>query len=220
MLFAPGINMILYSKRDIISASLSFLGFYEWDLSEKIKNISKNSSLMIDVGANMGYFFLVFLGNSDKGRVVAYEPNVDVFSILELNIQNNRLKDRAICHQKAVSDKNGNLLFDCVSTEQSGWGRISINNGICVPAISLDDEFYDSGVIVDILKIDVEGFEYNVLKGAEQMLMAKRIRNIFFETNDEMLEYHNSSKEELEEFFLSKGYNLRSMSKEMVHAYL
>jgi FkbM family methyltransferase len=213
--------MNFYKKTDIISSSISFLGFYDWELSDFIKVIAKDSKLMIDVGANLGYYSLIFLANSDKGYIEAYEPNRVIFLLLDNNIQNNNLEYRSRLHNVAVSNKSEKLLFDSISTQQGGWGRISQDTGITVTAVSLDDEYYNNEeVVIDILKIDVEGYEYKVILGATKLLSSHRIKHIFFEINEEMLYYHETSKEELESLFISYGYQLKEIKSDLVYAFL
>ena len=220
ILLAKGIRMKLYRKGDIISDNIAFLGYYEWELSNLIKSISRNSSLMVDVGANMGYFSLLFLANSKSSNLIAYEPNADIFSLLKNNIENNGFCDAAVLKNLAVSSKSETLLFDKINCEQSGWGRISSNSGISVDAVSLDDEFYESNTIIDILKIDVEGFEYNVLLGASKLLSMHRVNNIFFEINNEMLLLQKVTIVEIQLFLEKQGYHLRFINAELIHAFL
>jgi FkbM family methyltransferase len=212
--------MKLYQKGDIISDNIAFLGYYEWELSSIIKSISKNSAIMVDVGANMGYFSLLFLANSKNSILIAYEPSPNVFLLLKNNITINGFQNVALLNNYAVSNKSETLLFDNNNPNQSGWGHISVNFGIPVQAVSLDDEFYESNNVIDILKIDVEGFEFNVLNGAYKLLSMHRIKNIFFEINNEMLHFQSTTKDEIFIYLKKNGYSYRYINPELIHAFL
>lgn len=218
LIFAQNCKMKLFGQEDVISDNIAFLSYYEWELSEIIKNLSSNSSIMVNAGANMGYFSLIFLSNSPKGKLLAFEPNPSVSILLEKNIFQNNFSERTLIIKKALSATVGNIPFNCGSSDkQSGWGHVDNNSHTYVEATTLDINFLNNEII-DILKIDVEGFEFEVLKGASKLLCDKRIRNIFFEINDGMLETNGISSETVIEYLHKFGYSVKKITNEIMWA--
>jgi len=218
LLFSKDIKMNLFGSKDIISDHIAYLGYYEWELSNLIKRLSIDSSLMVDAGANMGYFSLIFLANSKSGKVISFEPNPSVFKLLETNLDINMLCDRATIYKKALSFESGVLNFSFGSNNlQSGWGHVSSSSENTITSHNLDDLYLEDSII-DILKIDVEGFEYEVLMGSEKLLQTKRIKNIFFEINDELLRMKNLSGKFVIEYLKNFGYQVDFITDEIAWA--
>lgn len=220
LLFAKACKMKLFGSKDIISDHIAYLGYYEWELSTIIQKLSKESNLMVDAGANMGYFSLIFLANSNKGKVVSFEPNPTIYKLLITNLENNKFKERGTALEKALSFETGILNFNFGSdAEQSGWGHVNSESDKTVVAVKLDDIFI-SDDIIDILKIDVEGFEYEVLRGAQNLLSRKLIKNIFFEINDQMLRKSNMTGSLLIKYLSHFGYKIEFITNEIAWAKL
>ena len=58
---------------DVISGNIAFNGFYELELSQRIVHLARQGTVFVDVGANMGYFSLLWAGINPSGRVIAFE---------------------------------------------------------------------------------------------------------------------------------------------------
>ncbi len=110
---------------DEISGSIAFMGFYEWTLTKKIAECAAGGGLFVDVGANMGYFALLWVGLSRSGRVVAFEASPRNVSLLLNNIRQNLCEDRVTVIAKAAGDRDGPVRFDTGPVEQSGWGGLA-----------------------------------------------------------------------------------------------
>ena len=119
---------------------------------------------------------------------------------------------------KALSFESGLLNFSLGSNDlQSGWGHVSSSSDNTVESIKLDDLFLDERII-DIFKIDVEGFEYEVLKGSEKLLQNKRIKNIFFEINEGLLRTKNISGQFVIDYLKNFGYQVDFITDEIAWA--
>lgn len=176
------------NSTDIGHQYLAFTGVYENDLTEKLLSIkAKQSGLMVDVGANYGYYSLLWVANNPKNRTISFEASPKNANFLQKNILKNNLDHQITYHKEAVSDQNGKIYFDLGPKDQTGWGGISLNdNGehiIEVETITLDNYFKDNKDIIEVLKIDTEGADYLVIKGCTDLLRAKRIKHIFWEEN-------------------------------------
>ena len=152
-------NKIFLDKDD--SLRLSINQIWEPTETELVKKEVKKGYTVIDIGANIGYYTLLFAKLVGKeGKVYAFEPEPNNLDLLKKNIEVNNYKN-VIIEQKAVSDttKSVNLF-----TAKQGIGEHRINfswfgnNGIEVEAIKLDDYINEK---IDFIKIDIEGAEYN-----------------------------------------------------------
>jgi FkbM family methyltransferase len=126
----------------------------------------ENPRCVVDVGANIGVFSLNQVMMKHAEQVIAFEPSPEVFSRLAKNIEINGIKSVQVVNA-AVGDESGNLSF--AEGQISANGRVSEAGPLKVPCVRLDDELRDVPSI-DILKIDTEGYEIHVLRGASETL--------------------------------------------------
>lgn len=197
---------------DVISGNIAFTGFYEWDLSRRIVEHARRGALLVDVGANMGYFSLLWAGTSPSGRVVAIEASPRNIELLRNNVKRNRLEERVTVVPKAAGDRAGSITFDAGPADQTGWGGISRDvsaNTITVPMVRLDEELRDADI--DVLKIDVEGADTLVLRGCEGLLRERRIRTIYFEQNRQRMEQLGIPPDDAVRFLRGVGYECRPL---------
>jgi FkbM family methyltransferase len=137
--------------------------FYEATKSQKV----------IDVGAEIGLYTLKAAREAADGLIVSIEPNPLNFYLLLLNIKVNRLRN-VVPINVAVSDFNGIAKLYLNSSSLVFRGSKYIR----VPVLTLDKIVYEKLKLstVDLIKIDVEGNEFAVLKGAEKTLnQAKKL---------------------------------------------
>jgi FkbM family methyltransferase len=125
----------------------------------------KPDSVVLDVGANIGMTSCVF--GQVAASVHAFEPNPDVYSLLEQNLTANQLTN-VRPHRLAVSDKMGVMNF----AGKSAFGRLTTEPSELKVEVRTLDEIVDDLRLtrLDLLKVDVEGFEPNVLRGGVRTL--------------------------------------------------
>ncbi len=153
-----------------------WLGTYEVEKQKLFKKIVKPGDVVFDIGANVGFYALLasqLVGPS--GKVIAFEPLNKNVSYIRRHIKINNLDNVSII-EAAVADKGG-IGFLIRGTDRF-TGHLDSNSnkeGLRVKTISLD-EGVETGLIPmpDVLKIDVEGGEYNALKGAENIIKTKK----------------------------------------------
>ncbi|CAB4576933.1 unannotated protein [freshwater metagenome] len=147
-------------------------------LREKFPLYNKN---FIDVGAHQGYFTCFANANKVK-RVFAVEPDKINYSFLSKNVAKNEFKDKTECYNMGLSQVTGYLDLYGFSTGVSvfeNWGGSSSKRKIRVKADTFDRQFQEILPLRDsIVKIDVEGFELEVIKGATKAI-ASAVRTIF-----------------------------------------
>ena len=206
-MLAPPLAMHQLLPGDVISGNIAFTGFYELGLSHRIGKMARGGGLFVDVGANMGYFSLLWAGLNPAGRVIAFEAAPRNIALLENNIRQNGLSDRITLVPKAAGDRAGTVQFETGPMDQTGWGGIStsVTSGtINVPLVRLDQELPDAPI--DVLKIDVEGADTWVLRGCEGLLKNKCIRAIFFEQNEERMKRLGIASGEAQDFLRALDY--------------
>lgn len=170
-----------------VSAPSAFTGSFEPHLIESFKKVCRPGSIVLDIGANVGYHTL-FLSQlaGESGRVFAFEPNSENCRIILLGAEHN-LVTNIILVPIALSDSRGWAYFS--SHIGSNGGLVSQQfatlqgHGTVVPTFKLDDLSLPN---VDVIKIDVEGAEYKALKGGEELLTRSRPA-IFCEFSMEMI---------------------------------
>jgi FkbM family methyltransferase len=157
---------------------------HEESTTALFRKILKEGDIVVDLGANIGYFTLLAAKLVGKeGKVYAFEPEPRNYQYLTRNIQLNRY-DNVVASQKAVADKPGTVkLFIC--PYDTGHHTIQKYGGIQayrpdfvdekkefvdVEQVRLDDFFKGKATKIDLIKMDVEGAEMLALAGMEQVI--------------------------------------------------
>ena len=158
--------------------------------------------VIFDVGANHGQFATLARNALPDARILSFEPNPASFKLLgaaadRLNIE--------IFNVGCGSEPGQMILFDSSATDASGlatfvpgvFERQGIEPvGIPAEVVTLDQFCADHGIEhINLLKIDVEGFERSVLEGAQRMLTAGRIDAVQLEFNEMNLDSHTTVEE-------------------------
>ncbi|MFB0562751.1 MAG: FkbM family methyltransferase [Candidatus Lokiarchaeia archaeon] len=162
------------------------IGVYEYWKTKLFFNLIKEGMTCIDAGAHKGYFSLLFAKlMNDKGKVLSFEPHPENCFWFRQSTQVNNYKCIKLCPY-ALSDDEGTTTFYPGKTK--GVGSLFYNHNrsikqkqLTVKTRKLDNALKEEGITnVDIFKIDVEGAELLVLKGAENILKKKQKRkNIY-----------------------------------------
>lgn len=159
-----------------IEWNLFFWGAYDARLRDFLGSALAPSATAIDVGANVGVHTLAMARAVRGGRVVACEPSPAVVERLRANVALNGLANVTV-EPVAVSDRRGDVTLAVPAPGESNQGtaRVMRDPGapgsVTVPAVTLDS-LVESAALdrVDLIKIDVEGLDTAVLRGASGML--------------------------------------------------
>ena len=183
-------NKMFLDEKD--SLLLSINKIYEKNETNFVKDSVNKGDIVIDIGANIGYYTLMFAKLvGDTGKIYSFEPDPRNFFILEKNIQINGYNN-IILEKKAVSNKLGKATL-YVNENSAGSSMHKPNNvvdQIYVDLITLDNYFEVNAITPDFIKIDIEGYELNALKGMESILQSSDKTKI-------MIEYNPLTKKEL-----------------------
>jgi FkbM family methyltransferase len=171
-------------------------GVLEPEVQEALRRTVSSGAVVYDVGANVGFFSLLSAKLAGPGgRVEAFEPVPHNAAAIRANAALNGLETIRV-HQVAVSDHDGTGQV-CIPVEAS-WAHLmdrgqhpATEKVISVQLTVLDDQI-GAGLLPrpDVVKIDVEGFELQVLNGLRQTLANHPVTVIceLHGTNPEMLE--------------------------------
>ncbi len=157
-----------------VGGQLRDRGSYEPHVTEVFKSHLKAGMSVIDIGANIGYFTMLAASLVGKsGQVIAFEPNSDNVKLLELSRRDN---DFANVHvlQSAAGRETGLLVLNTSvtngTTSQLSDDSLSLLDSTIVQCLKVDD-FVRGDQTIDLIKVDVEGAEYNALLGAERTIL-------------------------------------------------
>jgi FkbM family methyltransferase len=207
------------AKRRGIEFALDPSDFVQWltymgaenDQRECLLALAKPGATVIDVGANIGDT-LLSLGQrvGSNGRVIGFEANPETLKKCQTNIALNSMGQVRV-EGIGLGAQAGALGFGRAAAGNSGADRFMPEGGgtITVPIIPLDSYVTEQGLDrCDLIKIDVEGFEMNVLRGASATL-AKFRPVLFLELSDDNLREQGSSAVELLQWLEARGYAVR-----------
>ena len=176
---------ILYNKNDIyIGKSIEKYGEFSYLEAKIFEQICKAGDIVIEVGANIGAHTLYLSKLVGNGFVFAFEPQRLIFQNLCANLALNSISN-VFAYQEAVSNENGTIIIpECNFKENNNFGGINIENtknGTTVNKQKLDN-FLNKIDRLKLLKIDVEGMEISVIKGASELI--KKFRPMIYVEND------------------------------------
>jgi FkbM family methyltransferase len=208
-----------HSHREIV-----WLGFYELPLSRKIAALARDGGLLVDAGANIGYFTLIWAGLNPANRAMCFEPSPSVATMLKGNIDNASLSSRVKVSSVALGKEVGTMPFDVGPENESSWGGLS--NGAKPGSISVKVDRLDNLIspdkTIDVLKIDAEGADSWILNGCERLLREGRVRHIFFERNRGRMTQLGIEWDEPVRFLEGCGYKAKHLAGnpglELLHA--
>ena len=210
---AYDLNYNIINTSDSIGRELYLNGIYESKTLHLLMNLLSPGKIMIDAGANIGAISLP-VAKMTKADIYAFEPSHLIFSTLQQNIVANRISN-VFPFSLALSDKNGEANF-YESDKVHGWsGLIEIENFKEYPVETITlDSFCTLHEIkeIEVLKIDVQGWEYAVLKGAERLLNTKAIHHIIFEVETWAEENAGLPAGASQQLLLSSGYELFTLN--------
>jgi FkbM family methyltransferase len=212
------------SKNDVGHQSIIFNGFYELDLTKAVIKLGKKGGLLVDVGANYGYFSCLWASQNSANKVLAFEASPVNLQPLNNNINKNNLSDAITIVPHAVGKEKGKLKFDLGNeSKQTGWGGLSLNNNESSVDVEVDilDNYAQKYNIpkIDVLKIDTEGADTWVLYGAKRLLKEKKINHIFFEHNFVRMKLLNITESDAKSFLEKLDYIVEQHSPTDFYAY-
>lgn len=167
--------------RDTMRAEAYLLGGYELELVKFISRRLKDGGVLVDVGANIGLIALPVAAANPAVRVIAFEPHPGNAHALRENVTANPGLQVEV-REVALGAELGRAHLTTDDPQQSGWFRISgAGEGIAVSLDTLDRALGNTRV--DVMKVDAEGSEPEILRGACRLLAERSIGCLITEVN-------------------------------------
>ena len=214
LVWVDGISVRLHPKEQL-SRALYVSGTYEPNTLVVLRNHLAPGDVFIDVGAHIGVVSLAaakWVGAG--GRVVSFEPSSREHRRLAANVERSRFANVAT-ERLAVGDRSGTATLKVADDENSGLntlGEAFAYAGVpeerteSVGVVTLD-EYAACLPSIAAIKVDAEGAEARILRGASKILAASRPL-VVLEVNHAALVANGSSPAELEQLLGSAGYHL------------
>jgi len=200
----PISNMGLGIKEDI----------FEVETRTLIKQHLMVGNIFIDVGANEGFYSMIAAKKvSSTGRIIAIEPQQRLISVLEKNQTLNNLENITIVNAAVSDGKTSELEIYLSPSTNTGSSSITRRYFVArkqkVVSKTLEAIFSECNIATaHFVKIDVEGFEPEVIYGAEKLLADHRIHHLFVDFHHSILQERGINPETLHNFITSFDYNL------------
>ena len=211
----PEVAYVGNSKMFLDSLEAFRLALNDSDVREKFeteyfKSYIKPGMTVLDLGANIGFYTLLFANLVGKeGRVFAFEPEPNNFSALEKNVKLNGFTNTTLV-KRAVSDKTGKT--DLFISESMGRHTIyntkNVRKIIKIESVALDDflEKYPKGI--DFIKMDIEGAEYAALLGMSLILKKNKRVKIITEFMPDALRTFGIKPEDYLNLLIKHGFKI------------
>jgi len=193
---------------DAVSDSIAFTGIYELELTRHLCDLARRGGTLIDVGANLGYFTLLWAAARTDNRCLAFEASPRNLGMLRDNVERNRLDAQVRVIPRAAGASPGALAFDVGPVDQTGWGGFSTAKAlesITVEVVRVD-ETVDSCAPVALLKVDTEGADAWVLEGCDRLLRARAVREVWYEQNKPRMSALGIPADAAQTYLRSVGY--------------
>lgn len=207
---SSGTKMLLTLK-DWVQKNIFLYGYYEKTETGFWNNLTKNKTVIFDIGSNVGYYGLIAAKKINKsGKVYGFEPVSFIYKRASHNIALNHLQNFSI-YNLAFSDKVGELRINIGNDANLGMSGINHHNYLSGKTEIVNTDTVDNFVAlnnisqIDIIKIDVEGSEWSVLQGMKEVLTNFK-PTILIEILDVLLLKSGSSKEIVYDYMGSKNY--------------
>jgi FkbM family methyltransferase len=169
-----GISFPLLVKKEngFVDQEIFWKGCYEEEVLASIKKHLPKDGVFVDIGANIGDHTLFSSYIANTGKVIAFEPIPAIFHQIEESVLLNKEKGHAVIELHNIAcGKEKNTLTLSIPKDNVG-GSSLIRRGEVSLQVSIEkaDVFLEKESRIDLIKIDTEGFEYDVLLGLEETI--------------------------------------------------
>ena len=177
---------------------------------EWINNFKKEKIIFWDIGANIGLYSIYCAIINPNSKVIAFEPSTNNLRVISRNIAINNLFNQISIFPNALSDKENQFLYlndssDLEGSAHNNYGK-SQKNTICYSTYGTSMNYLVNNKILscpNYIKIDVDGIENLILRGAKDILINKELREISIEIN----ENEKDKKDEIYELLKENNFS-------------
>jgi len=179
--FTFGERSKLIIKKGLTGATGNYYcGLHEFEDMSFVLHFLRASDLFVDIGANIGSY-TVLAGSECGVKTVSFEPIPTTFDILKANVDLNKVSDNVTLYNFGVGSEIGELKFTNALDTINHVANKTDTNTINVPVVTFDDRI--ALTTETLVKIDVEGFETEVIKGMHNTLTNPWLKAIIIELN-------------------------------------
>ncbi len=202
--------LIRVSPQQHIQQQIFWYGFYEKQYVLAWERLIGADDVILDIGANIGYYSLVAAKKCPDGEVFCFEPQCSPYAQLRFNIEINVLRNIRTVY-RGISDENGEAQLFLPKESNDGMGSLRRGHSFKTDAetiqlVRLDDWVRERGVTrIDGIKMDIEGAEMQALRGMPQVLINQR-PFFFTEISAELLERFDDSPADVYKLMRDNNY--------------
>jgi FkbM family methyltransferase len=205
----------------IIIDHLAIGSFYEPDVAEVFAKVLREGDTVIDVGANVGFFTLLAAALvGPAGRVVSFEPDPSNFARLRANVEANGFKHVTLVDRPVAAEPGPVSFF--LNSDQSGGSALwdpgefpgNVRSQATPRVLSLEATTIDAEVArlglapVRLLKVDTEGADHLVLRGARRLLAGRAVPFVVAELHEFGMERMRTDQRAFRQEMSALGYDL------------
>jgi FkbM family methyltransferase len=217
-------NIKNYLRRKLIKIT----GYYFYKYSDLeigtdlerdlILKLNINPRIMFDVGANYGQTAISYRTIFKDAIIYSFEPFKETYKKLVENTKPFDIICEPIAFGNVISTKN--ILLNNDSQLNSLNQESEQNEGETIDVQTIDYYCREKNIDqIDVLKIDTEGYELNVLKGAENMIKNKSIKSILCEVSLSPKNTHNSKLVDIINFLFEHNYQMIGLYETNINFY-
>jgi len=155
-----------YVAKDVFWGKGRLVAPSENRILDVVERLAQDADIFLDIGSYSGMFALVAARANPRLRAVTYEIVPENFELIRKNVAANALEKRVEARLVGLAASPGNLTMPLVTGSLSHPASLSLGShfdgGVPVPLTTLDSEAYDGRLL---MKVDVEGFEWQVFRG-------------------------------------------------------
>lgn len=191
-------------------------GVYESGMLEVLKTYLKPGNIFVDLGTNEGYFTVIasqIVGNN--GKVISVEPQSRLQLIIKANLELNKCENVTVLQAIILDAPKMASMY--ISTDMNtGSTSLVKTSRFTLPkeeiqGLTLTEVFQQQGITTcDLLKVDIEGYEYEAILGSRELFTSHRVKAIALELHPNHLAKRGLSEKEIIDFLSSCGYSLSS----------
>jgi FkbM family methyltransferase len=185
-----------------------------YSINEITKDLNEES-VVLDIGANVGYFSILLLSKKRVKKIIAFEPIPINIQTLKKTIGENRLlQEKLFLTEKAVTGLPMGELILYLDSEKELTENASVISGfesthsqkLVVPSITLKQIFKENNLSqIDFVKMDCEGSEFDILYNTELSFL-KKIKKMMLEVHD--IDTQKNNTEYMSQYLQSAGFEI------------
>jgi len=201
-------STFLFAKKGMEGATGNiYMGLHEFEDMGFLLHFLNSKDLFLDIGSNIGSYTILASGQIGA-KTIAFEPVPSTFNSLKKNIELNNINDRVIAMEVATGSTFGVINFTINLDSENHVRPESFNklseDCVNVPILTIDSITSKHGYPT-LAKIDVEGFETEVLKGMADTLHDRTLNAIIIELNGSGKRY-GFDEDEIHRLFLKNEF--------------